>query len=1170
VRPRPWNAKLGARGASLRVALLAWLASLVAMCATSAWAAPGNPSDAGASDGSAREVAAATDANAGPGDAIATGVSPLDASPPGEEAGPRERVSGSARANEAFDGLPLRRVVVTPAESPWSDIQVPTLSIPEGARFSQELTRQFIRQATDTGDFAEALAFAKAEGDGVALTVRVVPRKIVQDIVTDFGGANIAREDVLREADLARDQEVTGPAFMTFGERIKALFVRHGFPDAAAKITSIRGNDSKHIVLQISVKPGKPLVIERRVIETPRGNVEEAARILRTYGVDRGDIGDETVLDNADAQLQTKLRGAGFFEATVAHALARERGIPTLRVKVSLGQRSTPSFSGNDHYDSAVLLAALDLEQAGDHAPGQMADRIRAFYRVRGFLDAEVTFDERKRGTDRVLHFTIREEQRAFVRRRSYPCIDLKTLEPQELESAPKTSKAIGNEVNSFLEEELPGADFVRSPRPSGLDDTFGNAPSRGARATPVELDPNSTFSPDTYERAAAHLQELYRADGFLSAVVGPVQVVRARCSAKSPPGTCIPLPLPASKVDYCTFDGRGVPKPPVDPDATLACVPDPARGVRCAPDVGIILPIKLGPRTVLFDAAFAGVKALSPTTLLKETKLEFGRPLNPIRIEDARRLIVERYREEGYFYAAVRTRLDKSPDQSRARVTFEVIEGERVLVRAFIIRGSPNVDDTVIRKRLALEVGQPYRTSAVQRSRERIATLNTYSSVAIDLEDPFVPEKWKNVVVTLVERAPYYIDVQGGFSTAEGIRATGEGGFRNLFRSAIALVFGARVSYPLAAAPFGLFDETARQNFANLPEFTERTPARLTASLQFPETGLGPLFRGIIDGVFAHDLQRDYYVRQFAVVPALNFSPSRQVRVSLSQSFEYNTASVFRGDINALQRQFATLGRQDLLATLLVPEGRSFVSAQKLQFAWDRRDNSLNATQGTFYSLSAEHVDALGLEDDKTSGVGNRDGHFVRLLQTISGYLPIYKRLRFAAQLRVGVNFQLTDTSVTYPNRLFFLGGADSMRAWFPSTFIPQEDADLIEQDRDRTRTVPVPGPRGSVTIPDPERFTAQTRPVRGGNLMFNPRLELRIPVVSSLETAVFADIGNLWSDYRYPFQRGEFPMRVSLGTGARIETPVFPIVFDFGFNPWRRFYDDRSWAFNFAIGLF
>ncbi|RYZ67440.1 MAG: hypothetical protein EOP08_02750, partial [Proteobacteria bacterium] len=246
---------------------------------------------------------------------------------------------------------------------------------------------------------------------------------------------------------------------------------------------------------------------------------------------------------------------------------------------------------------------------------------------------------------------------------------------------------------------------------------------------------------------------------------------------------------------------------------------------------------------------------------------------------------------------------------------------------------------------------------------------------------------------------------------------------------------------------------------------------------------------------------------------------------------------------------------------------------AQKLTAGWDRRDNLLDATRGTFIGTTIEHVDAFPISEE--SGIAAqlaRESHFLKIVQTISGYVPIYKRLRLALSVRAGANLQLTRDSVTYPDRLFFLGGADSMRAWYQTTFMPQDDADRVYADREKPTNVANPNaglPGEPDTIRNPDKFTEVSRPVRGGNLLFNPRAELRIPISGAIETVGFLDLGNLWTDIAYPFEKREFPLRYAVGTGLRLQTPVFPIVFDVGFNPSRRYFE-RSWAFNFAIGLF
>jgi outer membrane protein assembly factor BamA len=365
-----------------------------------------------------------------------------------------------------------------------------------------------------------------------------------------------------------------------------------------------------------------------------------------------------------------------------------------------------------------------------------------------------------------------------------------------------------------------------------------------------------------------------------------------------------------------------------------------------------------------------------------------------------------------------------------------------------------------------------------------------------------------------------------------------GELGDRNIGGRAISFGLVGNVAY--LPTPL-IIDPGARANFDKL-DFGARIAGRLTASLQVPETGLGPLFRAALDGIAVHDLQRDFYVRKFAVAPSLTFSPARNLQIQFSPSVEANAARIFG--------VLTDVGPSDPRARAFTyPEGATYAFAQKLSLSWDRRDNSLNASRGTFFSFGIEHVDAfpVGSSDDKGC---SQDGsfcasHFIKFQTTISGYVPIYHRLRLAVEMRAGINVPLVASSKTYPDRLFFLGGAESMRAYQPNTFIPQDQADVL----------------------DPAKLPI----VRGGDLLLNPHAELRIPLTTTLETVAFCDMGNLWRDPAYyPWKAaGHMAMHYAIGTGLRLMTPVFPLAFDIGINPAPRTWESR-YAINFRIGLF
>ncbi len=170
---------------------------------------------------------------------------------------------------------------------------------------------------------------------------------------------------------------------------------------------------------------------------------------------------------------------------------------------------------------------------------------------------------------------------------------------------------------------------------------------------------------------------------------------------------------------------------------------------------------------------------------------------------------------------------------------------------------------------------------------------------------------------------------------------------------------------------------------------------------------------------------------------------------------------------------------------------------------------------------------------------------------ETFSAYVPLPFGMTWATQLRLGQIAHLTSLSrsKTYPDRLFFLGGMDSVRGYLQDAFVPQDLANELEST---------------------PNFSLANVVSRGGNFFVNPRSEVRIPVLGVLGSVLFVDAANLWQD---PFaildNPRSFTLRTTAGTGLRVDTPLFPIAIDVGWNLAPRAWEDR-WAYHFAVGLF
>ena len=88
-----------------------------------------------------------------------------------------------------------------------------------------------------------------------------------------------------------------------------------------------------------------------------------------------------------------------------------------------------------------------------------------------------------------------------------------------------------------------------------------------------------------------------------------------------------------------------------------------------------------------------------------------------------------------------VNVKFNGNEDSRVPGTVFEITEGERVIVRKILVRGNRSTHEGVIMRRVALYEGQPYRTSDVRKTQERVSTLGTFSSVSVALgatEMPF------------------------------------------------------------------------------------------------------------------------------------------------------------------------------------------------------------------------------------------------------------------------------------------------------------------------------------------------------------------------------------------------------------------------------------------------
>ena len=403
--------------------------------------------------------------------------------PPPSASVPVPLVIAPAPDLDPFGARLISRVDVELDDDTWSNVVVPAVrSVHPGDVFSPGLARRSLSEVLESGLFARGRVSAIVEGAGVHLVVHVVPRKLIENLRLDLHGARVERDTLLREADLAEGGELIGRDLPEQKKRIEAFLGRHGYPSAVVTLTLRDTDTPTRVLVLVDVVPGVPRLLQRRFFYVYGAEPAELATAEDSYGVQVGTRLDEARIEAADTELEARLRALGRDRARVTHDVVVALGRTTLRVRIDAGPKFVMRYEGNDHFDRDALDAVLDLEGENDRSPGHLVQKIRDHYVKHGFLDAEVTAETRgqpdAREGDRgegqelpevMLVFHVIEHARVAVVSRAYPC--LKQDEIRRLSGGGPTSPtAIGNEIDSYLEDELPGEDLIRSPDPQGTE----------------------------------------------------------------------------------------------------------------------------------------------------------------------------------------------------------------------------------------------------------------------------------------------------------------------------------------------------------------------------------------------------------------------------------------------------------------------------------------------------------------------------------------------------------------------------------------------------------------------------------------------------------------------------------------------------------------------------
>lgn len=887
----------------------------------------------------------------------------------------------AARADVPLElrGRPILRVEIA-GESAGA-VTPNEIGIAPGTPLTRALMRATTERLLRSQLYTEVQLDVEPLGEGIRLIVTLVPRLVVLRVQL-AGNEVLEDEEILRAAEVSEGGEIRPEELGDMMRRIEGAYAERGYVAAHATASLRDTDDPARKLLFIDVREGRPARLRavRFIGEAP---VAEARKlVLDELGLARGDVVDRRTLGDGLRGAQTTLREHGWLEASLGPADVSDdaRGA-MIDVHAHIGPRYEIVLRGHAPLSRETLSTALavrTLRLTGSAGERGLHDRVVDLYLRHGFLDAQVEIrrEVAMPGHARLVIAVTPGEQLAVLGI-GFPG------------ASHFDTDFLRDQVISYLEEDVAGSTLVY-PVDSEVADALGasgrSIPRRREIPKPLLVEPARVYYAPTYTRALQHIEDLYQADGFLAARVGPARIERL------------------------THGG-----------------------------LAAVVPVVEGPQTRLHAVSVTGNTILGARALLTAAGLERGAPFGYLAIEGARGKMQDLYRELGYLYAQIEPEPHFSADRTRAEVTFRVVERFPVRVSGLVFRGLTRTSESLVRSRLRLHEGDLYRPSLARRSEELLLELGVFSGATITVEDEDLPAREKRLVVTLSERRTQYLETSLGISTGQGIRAGFEYGYRNLAGTAVSTSLRVQLGYQ-----FFLIDPVIQGYFDRL-SLADRLERRVTLAVTAPYIWGLPNVRGSVEASSIRHNERQFGYDNNGAVLSLSWRPARALTMTLSGELENNSLTLFGGSALAQLRE-TTASDPRLSRLLRIPSGDSTLASTRVTTSIDLRDNPFTPTRGLFSTATAEY--ARTLRTEQLAGGEQFFSNFIKLSFSASGYIPLAAGLVLALQVRIGRIFAIDPRSKTYPNRQYFLGGVDSMRGYLQDALIPQEFATVLQHD--------------------------------------------------------------------------------------------------------------------------
>jgi outer membrane protein insertion porin family len=551
------------------------------------------------------------------------------------------------------------------------------------------------------------------------------------------------------------------------------------------------------------------------------------------------------------------------------------------------------------------------------------------------------------------------------------------------------------------------------------------------------------------------------------------------------------------------------------------------------------------GRRVIVREVRFRGNRSLTDQDLLKAMQLPpssfFQKTAYSVSKLDAdEEALKALYQSDGFLDASIVPLVEPLKNGSQLRLTFECIEGARALLRSVQLEGDQGLPAEPILARMSLKKGSAYSPNLAEHDRQVIlAAYNDAGFLQPTVTwraDEAGQDHSYAVVFQIKEGARTRVDnivMLGRDRTRASVIEK-----RITLKRDQPLSLGQMLQTQQALYNTGAFDlvrvgaqdpesSSPYQNvIVRVQEarpinvrygfgYQQREKLRGTLELSDPNIfGLGrrvdlSLRGSAIEQAAVLSFQQPQ-IRFFPVDSYFTFSANKTKEISfdlrrLDLSYQYSHP-YGKHTWGLLRYSFTNVKVSRVTPDLLREETPRNLSAISAYYVNDTRDSFMDPERGFFTSTDLSLTMKL-----PTTTLAS--GYYFSLFTQNSYYRRLTPLTLMAASFRFGMIHGFAGDRTIPISERFFAGGGSSLRGF----------------------SVDAAGPLG-----------LNNEPI-GGNALLIGNLELRVPLVSRFQLAVFYDGGNVYPNVS-ALNYSDFSHTV--GGGLRLKTPFGPIRLDYGIN--------------------